>query len=68
MPPGSASTSPTSRVGPRSGDAEWRHAEPTGPVRAEPLAALGFSVAGAPSLLYAERASFEAELPAKRLS
>jgi uncharacterized protein YqjF (DUF2071 family) len=51
----------------RRDDAEWRQAEPTGPVRAEPLAALGFSVAGAPSLLYAERASFEVELPAKRL-
>ncbi|HEY7561577.1 MAG TPA: DUF2071 domain-containing protein [Gaiellaceae bacterium] len=51
----------------RRGEAEWRHAEPTGAVRAEPLAALGFSVGGAPSMLYAERASFEAELPAKRL-
>ena len=35
----------------------------TGPVRAEPLAALGFPVESPPSLLYGERASFEAELP-----
>jgi uncharacterized protein YqjF (DUF2071 family) len=52
----------------RRGEADWRRAEATGAVQAEPLVALGFSVASPPSLLYAERASFEAELPAKRIS
>lgn len=52
----------------RRGEARWQQAEATGALRAEPLAALGFSVGGPPSLLYAERASFEAELPAKPVS
>lgn len=51
----------------RRGETAWLRAEATGPVQAEPLAALGFPVESPPSLLYAERASFEAELPAKRL-
>ena len=51
----------------RRGDTRWERAEPVGPVRADPLLALGFSVDEAPSLLYAARASFEAELPPKRV-
>ena len=51
----------------RRGEASWRRAEPTGPVRADPLLALGFSLEGPPALRYAERASFEAELPPVRI-
>lgn len=50
------------------GPAEWEEAEPTGPVRADPLLALGFDLSGAPQLIYAERASFAAELPPRRLA
>jgi uncharacterized protein YqjF (DUF2071 family) len=52
----------------KRGEAEWERAEIAGAAWAEPLVALGFSVESPPSLLYAERASFEAELPAKRVS
>lgn len=51
----------------RRGAAEWRSARPTGPVRADPLRALGFELAGPPELLYAPQASFEAELPPRRV-
>lgn len=51
----------------KRGEAAWEHAEPVGPVRADPLLALGFSVAGPPELRYAARAAFEAELPAGRV-
>jgi uncharacterized protein YqjF (DUF2071 family) len=51
----------------RRGPAEWRLADPVGPVRADPLLALGFDVSARPELLYAERASFEAELPPRRV-
>lgn len=49
------------------GPAEWEDAEPSGPVRVDPLLALGFELRGPPNLHYAERASFEAELPARRI-
>ena len=49
------------------GEASWRRAEATGPVRADPLLALGFDVEGPPELFCAERASFEVALPARRL-
>jgi hypothetical protein len=51
----------------RRGEASWERAEPVGPVRADPLQALGFSVADPPELLYAAQASFEVELPAGRV-
>jgi uncharacterized protein YqjF (DUF2071 family) len=47
----------------RRGAAEWERAEAIGPVRVDPLLALGFAVEGPPELRYAARASFEAELP-----
>jgi hypothetical protein len=50
----------------RRGEASWERAEPVGPVRAEPLLALGFSLDKAPELLYSARATFELELPARR--
>jgi hypothetical protein len=49
----------------RRGEASWERAEAVGPVRADPLQALGFSLTERPELLYAPRASFEAELPAR---
>jgi Uncharacterized conserved protein (COG2071) len=52
----------------RRGEATWERAVPTGEVSAEPLLALGFGVDGPPALLYAERASFEVDLPPMRLS
>jgi hypothetical protein len=51
----------------RRGEAAWERAEPTGPFGADPLRALGFDVSDPPSLLYAAGASFETELPARRL-
>jgi hypothetical protein len=51
----------------RRGEAAWERAEPVGPVRAEPLLALGLDPQGPPELRYAARASFEAELPAGRV-
>jgi Uncharacterized conserved protein (COG2071) len=50
----------------RRGEAAWERAEPTGPVRADPLLALGVALEGPPLLRYAERASFEVELPPRR--
>jgi hypothetical protein len=52
----------------RRGPASWERGEPLGPVRADPLLALGFSVAEPPQILYTARASFEVELPARRTS
>jgi hypothetical protein len=52
----------------RRGEAAWERAEAIAPARAEPLLALGFPLEGPPTLLYAARASFEAELPPRRLS
>jgi uncharacterized protein YqjF (DUF2071 family) len=51
----------------RRGRAEWERAEAVGPVKADPLLALGFAVEGPPELRFAPRASFEAELPPKRV-
>ena len=51
----------------RRGEASWQSAEPVGPVRADPLLALGFPVEGPPEVRYAATASFEAELPPRRL-
>ena len=51
----------------RRGPAGWQSAEPAGPVRADPLLALGFAVQGPPEIRYAATASFEAELPPRRV-
>jgi hypothetical protein len=51
----------------RRGEASWERAEPVGPVRAEPLLALGFALDAPPELLYTPRATFELELPARRV-
>jgi hypothetical protein len=51
----------------RRGEATWEHAVPLGPVRADPLLALGFAVDEPPELLYAPRASFEVALPPRRV-
>ncbi len=51
----------------RRGEAEWERAEAVGPVKADPLLALGFAVEGQPELRCAARASFEAELPPRRV-
>lgn len=51
----------------RRGEAAWDRAEPTGPFGADPLRALGFDVSAPPSLLYAGQATFETELPARRV-
>jgi hypothetical protein len=51
----------------RRGETSWERAEATGPVSADPLLALGFEVERPPALLYAERASFEVELPPRRV-
>jgi uncharacterized protein YqjF (DUF2071 family) len=51
----------------RRGPAEWRRADPVGRVRADPLLALGFDVSAPPELLYAESATFDAELPPRRV-
>jgi Uncharacterized conserved protein (COG2071) len=42
---------------------EWRRAEVVEPARADFLVALGFEPGPEPELLYAERASFETEVP-----
>ena len=51
----------------RRGRTAWERAEPMEPVRADPLLALGFGLERPPALLYAARASFEVELPPRRL-
>jgi hypothetical protein len=50
------------------GPAEWRAAEPVEPVRADVLLALGFEVAGPPSVFYAAGASFSTEVPSRSAS
>ncbi|HEU4450377.1 MAG TPA: DUF2071 domain-containing protein [Gaiellaceae bacterium] len=50
------------------GEAAWRRAEPAGEPRADPLLALGFELAGPPEIRYAAVASFEAELPPRRVA
>jgi Uncharacterized conserved protein (COG2071) len=52
----------------RRGEATWERAEPVGPVRAEPLLALGFALDGPPEIRYAATASFDAELPPRRFA
>jgi hypothetical protein len=52
----------------RRGEARWQRAVPDGPVRADLLTAHGFDVSGEPELYYAERASFEAEVPPRRMA
>jgi len=51
----------------RRGEATWERAEPVGPVRAEPLLALGFALESPPEVRVAAAASFEAELPPQRM-
>lgn len=51
----------------RRGPAVWQGADPLGSVRADPLVALGFDVSSPPSLLYAESAAFEADVPPQRI-
>jgi Uncharacterized conserved protein (COG2071) len=51
----------------RRGEASWERAEAVGPVRAEPLLALGFALDGPPEIRYAATATFEAELSPKRV-
>jgi hypothetical protein len=51
----------------RRGPSEWQRVELTEPARADFLVALGFELPGVAELLYAERASFEAEVPPSRL-
>lgn len=52
----------------RRGEALWEDAVPTIPARADLLLALGFDVRDDPALLYAERASFEADLPPEKIA
>jgi hypothetical protein len=51
----------------RRSETHWHRAEPTTGPRADLLVAYGFETAGPPELLYAEGASFETELPPKRV-
>jgi uncharacterized protein YqjF (DUF2071 family) len=51
----------------RRGPAIWQRADPLGSTRADPLVALGFDVTAPPSLLYAESAAFEADVPPRRI-
>lgn len=50
------------------GPAEWNGAEPAGPIRADVLLALGFETRGEPALFHADQASFETELPPRRVT
>jgi hypothetical protein len=52
----------------RRGPAEWRHAEVLEPPRLDLLAALGFDVEGDPRLVHAPEASFDTDVPPKRIS
>jgi hypothetical protein len=49
------------------GDADWRRAEAIEPCRADFLVALGLEPRGESELVYADRASFEAEVPPRRV-
>jgi uncharacterized protein YqjF (DUF2071 family) len=51
----------------RRGPAVWQQADLVAPPHADPLLALGFDVSAPPSLLYAERTEFEAEVPPRRV-
>ena len=50
------------------GPAAWSRAEPAGPIRADVLLALGFDPSVPPSLFHASEASFETELPPRRVT
>jgi Uncharacterized conserved protein (COG2071) len=52
----------------RRGEALWEDAVATEPATADLLLALGFDVHADPTLLYAERASFDAMLPPRKLA
>jgi hypothetical protein len=52
----------------RRGEALWEDAVPAEPARVELLLALGFDARDDPALLYAERASFEAQVPPQKLA
>jgi Uncharacterized conserved protein (COG2071) len=52
----------------RRGEALWENALVAEPARADLLLALGFELRGDPTLLYAERASFEADLPPRKIA
>jgi uncharacterized protein YqjF (DUF2071 family) len=52
----------------RRGEALWETAALVSDVRAEPLVALGFDLHERPTMLYAERASFETEVPPAKIS
>ena len=47
---------------------DWRHADLTADVRAEPVLALGFDVGGPPRVAYAASTAFRVQLPAEKLS
>ena len=51
----------------RRGETSWRRALLVEPARADFLVALGFELHGEPELLYAERVSFGAEVPPRRV-
>jgi Uncharacterized conserved protein (COG2071) len=50
------------------GETEWLRAEVTEPARADFLVALGLEPLGEPELLYSAHASFEAEVPQRRVA
>jgi hypothetical protein len=52
----------------RSGDIPWEGAALTEPPRHDLLLALGLGLAGAPSLVYAERFDFAIEVPPRKVS
>ena len=52
----------------RRGPAAWSRALPTEEPRADVLLALGFDLAEPPALLYAEDASFETDVPPRRIT
>lgn len=52
----------------RRGPAAWQRADLVAPARADPLLALGFDVSAPPTLIYAESAQFEAEVPPHRVA
>lgn len=51
----------------RRGEAAWEQAEAVGPVRADPLLALGFAVERPPEIRYVARTTFETVLPPRKL-
>jgi uncharacterized protein YqjF (DUF2071 family) len=51
----------------RRGETSWEGAEAVGGFHAEPLLALGFALEGRPEIRYAATASFEVELPPRRV-